>query len=79
MGKTGGKTRGQAIASRVRGKNKGKPIPRDPIYYGHLIEYGTSRSRATPVLRPAWQNNKSTAEANVAQVLRDGIAEAAKG
>ncbi len=68
----------RVVGVRVRGKNIGKAINADPIYYGHLVEFGTHRSRAKPVMRPAWDQKKDEASATLHQVLGDGIEEAAK-
>lgn len=37
------------------GKNKGKPIYKDPLRYAHLQEFGTSHSLPHPFMRLAWQ------------------------
>jgi HK97 gp10 family phage protein len=42
-----------------RGKKKGRPIRRDPRYYAHLIEYGTSRMAAKPFIRAALSSSET--------------------
>ena len=64
------------IGVRKRGKNAGQAINADPIYYAHLVEYGTRRSRAKPFMRPAWDQTKDQAQAAIVSVLKDGIAAA---
>ena len=56
----------------------GQPINVDPIFYRHLVEYGTPRSRAKPFMRPAWDQTKDQAQAAIVSVLTDGIAAAVK-
>lgn len=38
----------------TRGKNKGKVTYKIATRYGHLVEFGTSHSKAQPFVRPAW-------------------------
>ena len=42
---------------------------KDPVKYSHLVEYGTSRSAATPFIRPAIEATKSEVVDAMAQGL----------
>ncbi len=66
------------VGVRKRGAKIGQPINVDPIFYAHLVEYGTRRSRAKPFMRPAWDQTKDQAQAAIVSVLTDGIAAAVK-
>lgn len=43
------------IGTRKKGKNKGKPINKDPNRYAHHQEFGTAHHGANPFIRPAWE------------------------
>ena len=45
---------------RTRGKNTGKPIYHYPAKYMRLVDRGTSRARAKPILKPALDLTKRT-------------------
>jgi HK97 gp10 family phage protein len=55
---------GTAIARKdnpKRGRVKGKPyqVFKDPRFYAHLVEFGTSHSPAKPFIRPAMESSES--------------------
>ncbi len=60
---------------RKRGKNKGKPIVHIPSKYEHLIEKGTKRSKAKPVLMPALDSTEKQYLELLTQLIAEGIAE----
>lgn len=62
----------------TRGKNKGKPIYRDPRYYAHLIEYGTSRQPARPFIRPAIEASEGAIIDGLAMGYEKGMAKIIK-
>lgn len=79
------KSLGKRVVTNVRrgtvqvkiGPRKGKAIEhrgrrRNPIRYAHLVEFGSSRNRARPYLRPA--HDAKSAEAK--QIYKDNIKEA---
>ena len=51
----------------------------DPTHYAHLVERGTVHSRATPFLRPAFDQHKAAGEETVARVIREELAKALRG
>lgn len=58
---------------------RGKQAYADPTHYAHLVERGTVRSRATPYLRPAFDQHKTAAEATVARIVREELDKALRG
>lgn len=65
---------GIILGTKSRGKNKGKPIRRDPRFYAHLIEYGTSSQPARPFIRPAIESSESAIIAGLAKGYEKGMA-----
>lgn len=57
----------------LRGKKKGRPIFRDPRFYAHLIEYGTSRMPARPFIRPALESSNDAIIAGLAKGYQIGF------
>lgn len=67
----------KGFARTVRLKT-GREVYMDPVKYAHLVEFGTRRSRAKPVMRPAWDSTKVESGQAMTAILKDGIEEAAK-
>jgi HK97 gp10 family phage protein len=65
---------GITLGTKTKGKNKGKSIRRDPRFYAHLIEYGTSRQPARPFIRPALASSESAIIAGMAKGYEKGMA-----
>lgn len=42
-------------------------------YYGHFVEFGTSKMAARPFLRPAYEAAKGRAEAEMKRVLQEAV------
>jgi len=42
-------------------------------YYGHFLEYGTSKMRAQPFMYPAFHKNRSRIERRMADALRERL------
>lgn len=63
----------KAIGRRVRGKNKGAIVYYDPAKTAHLVELGTSRSRARPFLRPALDATRGGVVDGMIREIRDTI------
>jgi len=64
---------GTAIARKTKGnKVKGQPyeVIKDPRFYAHLVEYGTSHSAAKPFIRPAL----ASCESKIIEGLQKGYA-----
>lgn len=51
----------------------GKRVPVDPRFYLHLLEFGTKRSRAFPILRPAWDAGRQALQDAYVLELQRGI------
>ena len=49
----------------------------NPTQYAHLVEKGTRAVQARPFLRPALDNNEGVIRAKIAEVVAEGIANAA--
>ncbi len=49
---------------------------RKEAFYAHYLEKGTSRMKATPFLRPAFQESKAEAEAAAVGIMKDNIGKA---
>lgn len=63
---------GMKIARKTKGKRvKGQPYEafKDPSFYSHLVEYGTSHSAAKPFIRPAVDQTQS----EVLSAMADGL------
>ena len=60
-----------------RSRTKGKKVYRLGYFgdgwYGRFHEYGTSRMEATPILRPAVENNSEAIQKKVLEILIAGI------
>jgi len=69
---------GITLGTKTKGKNKGKPIRRDPRFYAHLIEYGTSKVPARPFIRPAIESSQSAIIAGLAKGYEIGMAKVVK-
>lgn len=64
---------GTAIARKTKGNRiKGQPYEKikDPRFYAHLVEYGTSKSAAKPFIRPALES----CESKIMEGLQKGYA-----
>lgn len=61
------------IGTYTRGKKKGKAINRDPRYYSHLVEYGTSKMPARPFIRPAVESNEDAIMAGLQKGYEIGM------
>jgi HK97 gp10 family phage protein len=59
----------------TKGKNKGRPITVWPVLYLHLLEKGTKRSGAKPILGPALQGGRQSYLDTVAKLISEGIAD----
>jgi HK97 gp10 family phage protein len=60
-----------------RGKRKGKPMYQTPTKIAHLLEFGTSRSKPKPHLRPALDEVTPHVERAVVDELRRGVEKSA--
>lgn len=69
---------GITLGTKTKGKKKGQPIRRDPRYYAHLIEYGTSRTAARPFIRPALASSESAIMAGLQKGYEIGLAKIVK-
>lgn len=49
-----------------------------PTRYAHLVELGTSRSRAFPFIQPAWRAGKAQAVHTLVTEIKTGLAQAAR-
>ena len=84
VGVTVGFRRVERRPSRKAGERKGKYRQRvraakgtgETVFYGLAIEYGTAHQAAHPVLRPAFDSNKSAALSILTGAVRQCIAEA---
>lgn len=63
-------------ANRLKGR-AGKFLERNPALYGAFIEFGTSKMKARPYLRPAFLSNVDTAievmRVRLAQAIEDAV------
>jgi HK97 gp10 family phage protein len=66
----------KALLRRIR-KSAGIRI-REDAYYWRFIEFGTSKMKARPFLRPAFDNNKAAINDTFVQSLSDGIDKAVR-
>lgn len=66
------------LGERKKGKKKGQKIRRDPRYYAHLIEYGTSRMPAKPFLRPSLDECQDQIMAGLHKGYEIGLAKVIK-
>ena len=57
---------------KVRSGKKGALNPKDP-YYWRFLEFGTSKMSAKPFMRPAFEQTKEKAAAEIIKTLKDGI------
>jgi HK97 gp10 family phage protein len=64
---------------RFKGRFAGQPLVGIPTKYGHLVEKGTSRSRAFPFLRPALASQQQQALGAIAEAAARGLPLAARG
>lgn len=67
IGPRGGFEKIEGIYS--RGKRKGQPRRFNPIYYSHLVEFGTSHSPAKPFIRPAIADSKDEVVSAMASAI----------
>jgi HK97 gp10 family phage protein len=68
---------GTAIARKTKGnKVKGQPYEKikDPRFYAHLVEYGTSHSAANPFIRPALASCESKIMEGLQRGYEKGLA-----
>ena len=59
-----------------RGKNAGKRV--NDGFYGFFVEYGTKRSKATPFMRPAYDENVQAAQQAIVNVIGEAIEKEAR-
>lgn len=46
----------------------------DPgAFYGHFVEFGTSKMPAHPFLQPAFEKNKDVIKEKIAETLKEGL------
>ncbi len=43
------------------------------IFYGKLLEFGTSKMSARPFLQPAYEKNKDNIQKTIAETLKEGL------
>jgi HK97 gp10 family phage protein len=67
---------GKIVGTYKSGKKAGKPIRKDPKYYAHLVELGTSHSQAKPFIRPAIESAKGQIVPGMAKGYERGLARA---
>jgi HK97 gp10 family phage protein len=70
--KTGASERYGVGVRKVK-KTKAKPSASDPFYW-RFVEFGTEKMKATPFLRPAFEQEKEAALADFSASLARGIA-----
>lgn len=63
----------EVVYRRPNGGTVKKKVTRKPSRYFHLVEFGTSKSRAYPMLRPAVDSTKAAAELRTKDFFRRGI------
>jgi HK97 gp10 family phage protein len=51
----------------------GETVNIDPVFYAHLVEFGTVHSPAYPFLRPAWDGNKQACVGIVKETVREAF------
>lgn len=56
-----------------KGKNAGKPVYANPTQYAHLVDRGTSRSRAFPFREPVQQATREQVKAAMAEAVRSVV------
>jgi len=66
-----------AIRTVTRGPNRGKEVYANPTQYAHLVELGTTHSRAKPFLAPAFAQAQAPALAVMTEIISAGIEKAA--
>ena len=72
---------GTAIARKTKGNRiKGQPYEKikDPRFYAHLVEYGTSHSPAKPFIRPALEANEAAIMAGLQKGYEKGMEKVVK-
>ncbi|MEH7249164.1 HK97-gp10 family putative phage morphogenesis protein [Neobacillus niacini] len=66
-----GKLQANIIISDVQGEEiHVGPDQQGTAFYGHFLEFGTSKMDAQPFLGPALENNKDELEAKMAEVIK---------
>ncbi|MDT0163821.1 HK97 gp10 family phage protein [Bacillus sp. AG4(2022)] len=46
------------------------PDQQGPAYYGHFLEFGTSKAAAKPFMGPAYENSKEEAQEAMSDVIK---------
>lgn len=71
--KTGDLKASIAIGEIVEDKVQIGPSQQGPSYRAHFIEFGTSKMRAQPFIRPTFEREKKAIEKIMAEQIRKGL------
>jgi HK97 gp10 family phage protein len=66
--------KGKVVSFRRNDTGKSRTQKRDPRFYKHLIEKGTSHGRAFPFMKPAWQSGNQSAKQILITVITAELA-----
>jgi HK97 gp10 family phage protein len=69
-----GKLKANIVVSDVKnGSIDIGPDQQGEAFYGHFLEFGTSKAKAQPFMGPAFESNKQTVQDKMADVIKRGL------